>query len=67
MQQAPDTSQVRKEKLVDEKNKMTKIFKDFDPFASLTETSFTNAAISRCLIGAQIFYLIAYVANFTYE
>ena len=45
---------------------MTKIFEDWDPFEAITETSFTNAAISRCLIGAQIFYLITYVANFAY-
>ena len=46
---------------------MGSVFKDFDPAATMRETSFTNMVASRCFVAAQMFYLISYIMRVTYE
>ena len=41
--------------------KLTKLFKNQDPYESVAEASFTNMMISRVFLGAEIYYSLSMI------
>lgn len=45
----------------DNQPKLTKLFKNQDPYESVAEASFTNMMISRVFLGAEIYYSLSII------
>lgn len=46
---------------------MQRIYKDYDPYHAVTEASFTNMAMSRVLLTAEVCYVLTFMWDVYYE